>query len=180
MLNLSNEYFGEGITIVGDRIIQLTWQSNVGFVYDMNSFELKEQFSYSTEGWGITYDGKQLIMSDGTKTLYFLDPSNFTVVRQINVTDNGTVVTMLNELEYIDGEIYANVWKTDRIARISPETGEVLGWIDLDGLLAKADVGTEGTGVLNGIAYDTVEKKLFVTGKNWPKIFEIKLVPVKE
>lgn len=171
---LPPQFFGEGITIFQDKIIQLTWQSNVGFVYHKDTFELLHQFTYPTEGWGITHDGTQLIMSDGTSTLYFLDPETFERIYQITVHDNGDPVTMLNELEYIQGEIYANVWLTDRIARISPQTGQVLGWIDLEGLLSLKS--GEHVDVLNGIAYDAEHDRLFVTGKLWPHLFEIELV----
>lgn len=173
---LSAQFFGEGITIYGDRIIQLTWQSNIGFVWNKNTFELLQEFSYPTEGWGITHDGKRLIMSDGTSTLYFLDPQSFEEVGRLEVFDNDGPVTRLNELEYIKGEIYANVWQTDRIARISPRTGQVVGWVDLQGLLTEED-RLEYVDVLNGIAYDSENGRLFVTGKLWPKLFEIELVP---
>ena len=172
---LSDQFFGEGITIYGDSIIQLTWQSNIGFVYDKNDFELLQEFNYSTEGWGITHDGTRLIMSDGTSTLHFLDPQTFEEIGHIDVFDDNGPVTRLDELEYIKGEIYANVWQTDRIARIAPETGRVVGWVDLEGLLSAEDRG-EPVDVLNGIAYDAQTDRLFVTGKLWPKLFEIELV----
>lgn len=172
---LPAEFFGEGITIYGDKIIQLTWQSNVGFVYDKNSFELLQQFNYSTEGWGITHDETCLIMSDGTSTLHFLDPQTFEEIGQLAVFDDNGPVTRLNELEYVQGEIYANVWQTDRIARISPATGRVVGWIDLEGILTAED-RSEPVDVLNGIAYDADTDRLFVTGKLWPKLFEIDLI----
>jgi len=172
---LPDQFFGEGITVYGDEIIQLTWQSNIGFVYDKNSFELLQQFDYSTEGWGITHDGTRLIMSDGTSTLHFLDPQTFEEIGQLVVFDNDGPVTRLNELEYIQGEIYANVWQTDRVARIAPETGRVVGWIDLRGLLTEEDL-SEPVDVLNGIAYDADNGRLFVTGKLWPKLFEIELI----
>ena len=172
---LPAEFFGEGITIYGDKIIQLTWQSNIGFVYDKNSFELLQEFNYSTEGWGITHDGTRLIMSDGTSTLHFLDPQTFEEIGQLAVFDDHGPVTRLNELEYIQGEIYANVWQTDRIAIIAPETGRVIGWVDLRGLLTAED-GSEPVDVLNGIAYDAGANRLFVTGKLWPKLFEIELI----
>lgn len=172
---LSAQFFGEGITICGNKIIQLTWQSNIGFVYDKNSFELLGEFNYSTEGWGITYDGESLIMSDGTSTLHFLDPQTFEEIGQLEVFDNGGPVTRLNELEYIQGEIYANVWQTDRVARIAPGTGQVIGWVELGGLLTAED-HSEPVDVLNGIAYDANTDRLFVTGKLWPKLFEIELV----
>jgi glutamine cyclotransferase len=172
---LSDQFFGEGITIYGDKIIQLTWQSNIGFVYDKNSFELLQEFNYSTQGWGITHDGTRLIMSDGTSTLHFLDPQTFEEIGHLEVFDNDGPVTRLNELEYVQGEIYANVWQTDRIARIAPETGRVVGWVDLGGLLTAED-RSEPVDVLNGIAYDAETDRLFVTGKLWPKLFEIELV----
>ena len=173
---LPNQFFGEGITIFGDKIIQLTWQSNKGFVYDKFSFDLLQEFSYSTEGWGITHDGSQLIMSDGTATLYFLDPETFEIVEQVDVYDTGPV-TKLNELEYIKGEVYANIWKEEKIAIINPQTGQVRAWIDLGGI---QDLENQNTGnVLNGIAYNAKEDRLFVTGKKWPKLFEIKLNPQK-
>jgi glutamine cyclotransferase len=172
---LSGQFFGEGITIYGDKIIQLTWQSNIGFVYDKNSFELLQEFNYSTEGWGITHDETRLIMSDGTSTLHFLDPQTFEEIGQLEVFDNNGPVTRLNELEYIQGEIYANVWQTDRVARIAPDTGRVIGWVDLRGLLTAED-RSEPVDVLNGIAYDAEADRLFVTGKLWPKLFEIELI----
>ncbi len=171
---LSDDYFGEGITLFGDRIIQLTWQSRIGFVYDKADFELLRSFTYPTEGWGVTHDGDRLIMSDGTSTLYFRDPETFEEVGRVNVRDSAGAVSRLNELEYVAGEVYANVWQTDRIARIEPRTGRVIGWIDLEGLLSVED--RQGADVLNGIAYDSEKKRLFVTGKLWPKLFEIELV----
>jgi len=173
---LPNEFFGEGITVFGGRIIQLTWQSNKGFVYDKDSFDLLQEFEYPTEGWGITHDGSRLIMSDGTATLYFLDPETFEEVGQVEVRDANTgPVTRLNELEFIDGSIYANIWTKDRIAIIDPQTGQVRGWVDLQGLRDLEDTGIEN--VLNGIAYDAKDDRLFVTGKNWSHLFEIKLIP---
>jgi glutamine cyclotransferase len=172
---LPDQFFGEGITIYGNRVIQLTWQSNVGFVYDRNSFELLQEFNCSTEGWGITHDGTRLIMSDGTSTLHFLDPQTFEEIGQLAVFADDDPVTKLNELEYVQGEIYANVWQTDRIARIAPGTGTVVGWIDLEGLLTAEDL-TEPVDVLNGIAYDADTDRLFVTGKLWPELFEIDLI----
>ena len=175
---LPDEFFGEGITVYGDNIIQLTYLSKIGFVYKKDTFELLREFNYPTAGWGITNDGKHLIMSDGTLKLYFLDPKTFEQVRQIEVYDRGISVWWLNELEYVEGQIYANVWPTERIARISPETGRVLGWIDMKGLLTQQDYNRP-VDVLNGIAYDKENGRLFVTGKFWPKLFEIKLVPAK-
>jgi glutamine cyclotransferase len=173
---LSDEFFGEGIAIYGNRVIQLTWQSNTGFVYEKDSLELLREFNYSTEGWGITHDGERLIMSDGTSTLHFLDPQTFEEIGQLEVFDSGTPITRLNELEYIQGELYANVWQTEWVARIAPETGQVIGWIDLGGLLTAED-RSEPVDVLNGIAYDAEADRLFVTGKLWPKLFEIELIP---
>ncbi len=172
--NLPNKYFGEGLTIHGEQITQLTWRSKVGFEYDKEKFSLVKKFNYTTEGWGITYDGKHLITSDGSDTLYFLDPITHREINRIKVTYEGRPVTRLNELEYVHGEIFANVWLTDFIARISPESGKVMGWIDLRGL--SDDFGPRGRDqVLNGIAYDQKGNRLFVTGKLWPKIYEIKL-----
>lgn len=172
---LPYEYFGEGITIFKDTIIQLTWQSNRGFVYDKNSLGLLGEFTYATEGWGITQNGKRLIMSDGTSTLYFLDANTFVVTGHVQVYDNNVPVTNLNELEYIRGQVYANVWGTDSIAMIDPNSGRVTGWIDLSGLLPPQTDGMR-VDVLNGIAYDTANDRLFVTGKLWPSLFEIELV----
>jgi glutamine cyclotransferase len=172
---LEDAYFGEGIAIVGGRIIQLTWRSKIGFVYNKSTFERIDQFTYPTEGWGLTYDGVQLIMSDGTSFLYFLDPDTFERTNQVQVRGPDGPVIRLNELEYIDGEIYANIWQTARLARIDPTTGDVLGWIDLAGLLPPED-RTGDEDVLNGIAYDPAGDRLFVTGKLWPKVFEIDLV----
>jgi glutamine cyclotransferase len=175
---LPDRFFGEGITIFEDRIIQLTYQSKVGFVYDKNTFEQLEEFKYPTEGWGLTHDGNHLIMSDGTPMIYFLDPRTFARARKIMVHDQDEAVWWVNELEYIDGEIYANVWPGDRIARIDPETGQIIGWIDCEGLLTTQDKNDE-IDVFNGIAHDPATGRLFVTGKCWPKLFEIKLVPKK-
>ena len=174
-IELPAQFFGEGVTIYGNKIIQLTWRSNVGFVYDKDSFELLQEFNYPTEGWGITHDGKRLIMSDGTSTLHFLDPETFGGIGRIEVRANDGPVAGLNELEYVRGEIYANVWQTDRIARIAPETGQVTGWIELKGLLGPED-RREPVDVLNGIAYDGRNDRLFVTGKLWPRLFEIELI----
>lgn len=177
--DLDPQYFGEGIAVVGDRIMQLTWQSNVGFVYDRGSFEPIDQWSYPTEGWGLTYDGSRLIMSDGSATLRFLDPQTFAEIARIDVADANGPVTRLNELEYINGEVWANVWQTDRIARVDPQTGRVVGWLDLTGLLSAED-RAEPVDVLNGIAYDPATERLFVTGKLWPKLFEIEVLPQQQ
>jgi glutamine cyclotransferase len=155
----------------------LTWKSNVGFVYAKDTFEPVGEFSYPTEGWGLTHDGQRLIMSDGTPTLHFLDPDTFEEIGRIEVLDQDKPVVNLNELEYVQGEIYANIWQTDRIARIDPQIGHVVGWIDLTGLLSAED-RSQPVDVLNGIAYDAQADRLFVTGKLWPKLFEIELVRV--
>jgi len=170
---LDSRYFGEGIAILGGRLYQLTWQEGVAIVYDLESFEVQRTFRYTGEGWGLTHDGAQLIMSDGSATLRFLDPATFNVVREVVVREGGTPVTRLNELEYVDGEIWANVWYEDRIARISPATGEVQGWLDLATLYPRTARGSEA--VLNGIAYDAAARRLFVTGKNWPQLYEIEV-----
>jgi len=176
---LPSHFFGEGITVYQDKIIQLTWKSNTGFVYRKDNFEMLREFNYSTEGWGITHDGQQLIMSDGTSTLYLLNPETFEEVRLIKVYDSNGPVKHLNELEYVEKQIYANVWPSNRIAKIDPQTGQVVGWIDLTGLL-KLEGYRLPVDVLNGIAYDQTKKRLFVTGKLWPKLFEIQLIPVPE
>lgn len=175
---LPEDFFGEGLTIAGSEMIQLTWRSRVGFIYDKETFAVQKEFDYQTEGWGITYDGKRLIMSDGSATLYFLDPKTFQTVAQVKVRDENSFVSNLNELEFINGEIFANVWKTNTIVRINPETGRVLGWINLNGLLRLEDI-TGPVDVLNGIAYDARLDRLFVTGKLWPKIFQIELIPIE-
>jgi len=171
---LDQRYFGEGIAIVGTLLYQLTWQTEVGFVYDVATFEPKRTFAYPGEGWGLTYDGSRLIMSDGSPVLRFLDPSTLREIGRMTVRDAGVPVEELNELEVVKGEILANVYQTHRIARISPKTGNVTAWIDLSGLLAPRDAA--GAEVLNGIAYDAGKDRLFVTGKLWPKLFEIQLV----
>ena len=178
MHQLLTKFFGEGITIYGDSIIQLTYKENVGFVYNKDTFELLRKFNYPTEGWGITHNGRHLIMSDGTPTLYFLNPETFEQVSRIKVYDRNTPLWGLNELEYVEGQIYANIWPTERIAVIAPDTGRVTGWIDLKGLFTQQDY-SRPVDVLNGIGYDKNNGRLFVTGKFWPKLFEIKLMPVK-
>jgi glutaminyl-peptide cyclotransferase len=175
-INLSPEYFGEGITVINQQIIELTWRTETGFVYDQNSFRQLRSFSYPGEGWGLANDGAQIYMSDGTPQIRVWDPVTLHEKRRITVRDGGAPVTYLNELEWVRGEIYANVWQTDRIVRISPTDGRVLGWVDLSGILPAAD-RTEHVDVLNGIAYDVLGDRLFVTGKLWPKLFEIKIVP---
>ncbi|MBI1789003.1 MAG: glutaminyl-peptide cyclotransferase [Acidobacteria bacterium] len=169
---LQAEYFGEGITLWKDKLIQLTWQTRIGFVYDLKTFRLLDSFVYRTEGWGLTHDGKRLILSDGTSVLYFLDPATFKEIGQMTVRDRGAPVSNLNELEYVKGEIWANVWQSERIARIAPSTGQVIGWINLKGLLTEH---SQPVDVLNGIAYDAKQDRVFVTGKWWPKLFEIRV-----
>jgi len=169
------QYFGEGIALWENTLIQLTWRSGVGFVYERATFERQREFSYSTEGWGLTHDGERLIMSDGSSSLYFLDPETFERTGSIQVQDDGEPIDQLNELEFIDGKVYANVWQTDRIAIIDPENARVTAWIDLAGLLDSED-RTPRTDVLNGIAYDGENDRLFVTGKYWPKLFEIDML----
>jgi len=171
-LPVPKPYFAEGLTTWGSTLIQLTWQSHVAFVYDRFSFRQLRTQSYTGEGWGLTTDGKALILSDGTARLRFLDPVTFREVRSITVKDHGRPVIQLNELEMVKGEIYANVWHSDRIARIAPATGKVLGWIDLAGLLPPRE-RSDPEAVLNGIAYDAAHDRLFVTGKLWPRLFEI-------
>ena len=173
---ISPQYFGEGIIAWKDRLIELTWKSQIGFVYDLASFTPRGSFSYPGEGWALTEDGKRLIMSDGTPELRFLDPVTLKETGRLKVTDGGRPVANLNELEYVDGEIYANIWLTDSIARIDPKTGAVVGWIDLTGILKPSERVPGQTDVLNGIAYDAKTKRLFVTGKMWPAVFEIELV----
>lgn len=172
--------FGEGITVIGNRIIQLTWKSKFGLVYDKNTFKLLKVFRYQGEGWGITHDGDSLIMSDGTDTIRFLHPETFKEKRRIKVKDEQGPLMSLNELEYVEGSIFANVWKTDRIAIIDPETGRVTGWVDLAGVMPGDRKRDEGENVLNGIAYEADSKALYVTGKLWPKLFQIKLVQQNE
>lgn len=175
-VDLPAKYFGEGLASWGSTLIQLTWQAHIAFVYDRFSFRLLRTIHSPWEGWGLTQDGHHLILSDGSATLHFLDPTTFRQVRSIVVKDQGMPVTQLNELEYIHGQIYSNVWHSDRIARISPATGQVLGWINLTGLLAPGEV-TDPEAVLNGIAYDAAHNRLFVTGKLWPKLFQIQVIP---
>jgi glutaminyl-peptide cyclotransferase len=173
--NLPDEYFGEGMTIFQEKIIQLTWKSKTGFVYSREDFTPLQQFSYSTEGWGMTHDNSRLIMSDGTANLFFLNPDTFELTGSILIQDGDTPVIRLNELEYINGKIFANIWLTDTIAIIDPQKGKVVSWIDLTGIL-QVEPGVK-TDVLNGIAYDEIQNRLFITGKFWPTLFEIELVP---
>jgi glutaminyl-peptide cyclotransferase len=172
---LDQAHFAEGLAAWKGELVQLTWRSNIAFVYDLLTFTPRRTFKYPGEGWGLTHDGRQFVLSDGTNQLRFLDPETFREVRRVTVKDGSTAVRDLNELEFVRGEIYANVWHTDRIARISPQTGQVTGWIDLRGLMSTG-YRLDPEAVLNGIAYDAAANRLFVTGKLWPRLFEIRVV----
>lgn len=171
---LGPQFFGEGIAILDGLVYQLTWQNGVVVVYDLDTFDVERTMRYAGEGWGLTHDGRQLIMSDGSATIRFRDPATFAVTREIEVRADGAPLARLNELEYVDGEIWANIWYDDRIARIDPADGKVRGFIDLGTLYPQSARGSEA--VLNGIAYDAAAKRLFVTGKNWPQLYEIEVV----
>jgi glutaminyl-peptide cyclotransferase len=173
---VSDKYFAEGLTDWKNTLVQLTWQSHIALVYDRATFRLLRTFHYQGEGWGLTHDAKSLILSDGTATLRFFDPESFKELRRITVKDRGKPVTQLNELEYIHGEIYANIWHSNRIARISLATGRVLGWIDLKGLMPRDEISSDEA-VLNGIAFDQMRNRVFVSGKLWTKVFEIAIIP---
>jgi glutamine cyclotransferase len=172
-VKLNPGYFGEGITIAQGKLFQLTWRDKTGFTYDAKTLKFIRNFSYFGEGWGLTHDTGGLIMSDGTSTLRFLETTRFQERRRLKVTDGGAAIERLNELELIRGEIWANVWETDYIARISPKDGRVVGWINLKGLLGAPNAKMSPEAVLNGIAYDAQKNRIFVTGKLWPRIFEI-------
>ncbi|MBI5771055.1 MAG: glutaminyl-peptide cyclotransferase [Verrucomicrobia bacterium] len=176
-IDVAREYFAEGLAVIGDRAYQLTWQGGKGFVYDADTFRLEKEFAYDGEGWGLATDGRSLILSDGTSRIRFLDPATFKVTRTIEVTESGKAVAELNELEWINGEIFANVWHTDRIVRIDPASGQVRGVIDCAAIVAQSGRGSEEA-VLNGIAYDAAADRLFITGKLWPKIFEVRILAV--
>jgi len=176
-VKLGNAFFGEGITVLPHQIVQLTWQAGMGFVYDRDTLRTSRTFNYPGEGWGLTNDGRRVYMSDGTAQLRRWDPATLQEQQRITVRDGSKEIASLNELEWVKGEIYANVWQTERIARISPEDGRVVGWINLTGLLDEAE--RPQVDVLNGIAYDAAKDRLFVTGKLWPTLFEIQLVPVR-
>ena len=178
-IDLAPQIFGEGITVVNGRIIQVTWVSHRGFIYHRSSFKLIQTFAYPGEGWGLANDGRHIYLSDGTPEIRCLDPATMKEERRLTVHDGREEIHKLNELEWVRGELFANIWQTDRIARISPVNGQVLGWIDLTGLLPSEDRTAE-TDVLNGIAYDSARDRLFVTGKLWPKLFEIRLVPERQ
>jgi glutaminyl-peptide cyclotransferase len=172
---IPSQYFGEGITLLNGRITQLTWQSHIGYVYDQGTFQLLKSFSYPGEGWGLANDGQVIYMSDGTPQIRCLDPGTLHEIRRFTVHEENKNIEALNELEWVRGELFANVYQTNWIARISPHDGRVLGWVDLSGLLPIED--QRGVDVLNGIAYDSMGDRLFVTGKLWPKLFEIRLRP---
>lgn len=176
--DLPDEYFGEGMTILGDKIYEITWRENTAFVYDLNTFKLLKEFKYAGEGWGLTNDGTNLIMSDGTHVLRFVNPENFETIRTVVVLDEkGKPLMQLNELEYIKGEIWANVWQTGDIVRIDPASGKLLGTIDLEKLADAEMDKDENADVLNGIAYDAAGDRLFITGKRWRRLFEVKIKP---
>lgn len=177
-INLPDQYFGEGIAVLDGKIFQLTWQNGKGFVYDLQTFAREKEFSYAGEGWGLTTDGHFLIMSDGTDQIRFLDPKTWQTDHAIHVTHHGQPVIHLNELEYVKGEIFANIWQADFVVRIDPKTGNVVGIINFTGLLAPEDRAGNAD-VLNGIAYDPGGDRLFVTGKLWPKLFEVRLKPAQ-
>ena len=174
-IELDSQYFGEGIAVVGDRIVQLTYQTGVGFVYDRKTFAKLREFKYSGEGWGLTYDGQRLIMSDSTDTLRFWDPETFEEVGRLRVRDGNVPVANVNEMEFVDGAIYANIWNQERIARIDPKTGVVTAWIDMSNLLTATE-RARGVDVLNGIAHDPKTGNFLITGKLWPWVFEVKFV----
>ncbi len=175
MQPLSELYFGEGITIFDNKLYQLTWVNQVGFIYDVETFERLGTFRYAGEGWGLTHNGRHLIMSNGSERISFLDPENYDVVRTIRVRSEGRPIVRLNELEWVDGEIWANIWYQDQIARIDPRSGEVVGWIDASTIYPASERGFED--VLNGIAYDPAANRVLLTGKNWPLLYEVELVP---
>jgi glutamine cyclotransferase len=172
MERLEDRYFGEGMTVLGGKAYMLTWLTQTGFVYDVKTLKQQSTFTYQGEGWGLTNDGTNLIMSNGTNMLVVLDPVTYRVVRTINVTIEGRALSQINELEWVEGEIWANIWRTNEIVRINPSTGAVVGVIDCTGILPQMEM-TDATDVMNGIAYDTASKALYVTGKNWPHVYQI-------
>ena len=175
-INLSPQYFGEGITVIGGEVVQLTYQTQIGFVYGLNDFKVRRTFTYQGEGWGLTNNGREIFFTDGSAEIRVLDPKTLAEKRRIKVQEGGRPINNLNELEWVEGELFANVWQTQRIARISPQTGAIKGWIDLSGILSPM-YQTQAVDVMNGIAYDAAGKRLFVTGKWWPFLFEIQLIP---
>jgi glutamine cyclotransferase len=172
---LPNKYFGEGLTVVNESLVQLTWREKIGFIYDKETFSLLGNFSYSSEGWGLTFNGSDLIMSDGTSKLTFINPVTFQQIGQISVHDGNTPVTNINELEFISGYVYANIWMQQKIAIINPQTGTVKGWIDLTGIYQTNNLDD----VLNGIAFDSQTNRLLITGKDWSNLYEITIIPTK-
>lgn len=176
-VRVEDRYFAEGLALVGEELLQLTWQENLGFVHDKKTLKRLRTFTYPTEGWGLAFDGASLVMSDGSSRLFFLDQKTQKLLKSLQVVDGRVPVERLNELEFVRGELWANVWTTDRIARIDVKTGRVTGWIDLSGLLRPEARGPEGD-VLNGIAWDKAGDRIFVTGKKWPWLFQIEIVPV--
>jgi glutaminyl-peptide cyclotransferase len=178
-VDIPSPIFGEGITVIHNRLIEITWQTHVGFIYDPADLKRTGEFHYEGEGWGLANDGKRIYFSDGTSSIRILDPDSLKEVRRITVHDGDKQINMLNELEWVRGEIWANIWQTDRIARISPSDGKVVGWINASGLLTREDIGILPVDVLNGIAYDAATGRIFLTGKLWPKIFEVRVVPAR-
>ena len=176
MRRLGDEYFGEGLAIIDNKMVWATWKSNIGFVYDLDSFEIIDQFEYQHEGWGLAYDGSNLFLSDGTDVIHILSTVDYSEIGLLQVTDQGQPVTMINELEFIEGELFANIWLTTTIARIDPQTGAVTGWLDLEPLLEDFSNIRQSIDVLNGIAYNQDTQQIFVTGKYWPRIFEIQIL----
>jgi glutamine cyclotransferase len=174
---LPSQFYGEGLAVVNDSLVQLTWKENVGFIYDKETLGLLGNFSYSTQGWGLTYDGNRLIMSDGSSNLYFLDPTTFQRIGKVSVYDGNTSVSNINELEYVNGDVYANIWLEQRIVVINPQTGQVKGYIDLSGLYKSNNPSNNPDNVLNGIAYDSQSDRFFVTGKDWPNLYKIQITP---
>jgi glutamine cyclotransferase len=178
-IDLEDRYFAEGLAVVDSLVYQLTWQHRLGFIYDRETFARRGEFHYSTEGWGLTYDGTNLIMSDGSPVLHFLDPATLTRVRRLQVRDGNRTISRLNELEFVDGIIYANVWPSDTIVQVDALTGELLAWIDCSGLHPKQQRFGE-LDVLNGIAYDRIGRRFFITGKKWPQLYQVEFVPIQK
>lgn len=175
-IDLPPKVFGEGITLWGDKVVQLSWKNRLIFIWDVDSFDLVGRYRFPGEAWGVTHDGNELIVSNGSEFLLFMDPQSMRVKRRVKVLDQGRPIEKLNELEFINGEVWANIWYDERIVRIDPQTGRVVAWVDLTGLLPLEERKNRRESVLNGIAYDAKENRLFVTGKEWPKLFEIRLV----
>ena len=178
-VDIPKPLFGEGITVVHGRLVEITWLSHVGFTYRQSDLQRTGEFQYAGEGWGLANDGKHIYFSDGTSSIRILNPATLQETRRITVHEGAREITMLNELEWIKGEIWANIWQTNRIARISPVDGKILGWIDASGLLKPEDVATQPADVLNGIAYDAAHDRIFLTGKLWPKVFEVRVAKAR-